>query len=333
VAAGDLNKERAHWIDRNTIAWDVEPAGDTTALYYSLNGSIVLNGDLIQGYDNAIPLIYDPQGLSAAQKAKFPHLAEFAAFKLSGGDLAMVPEILKGQIAIAAVVPNDPTILFAAAAAGEFTADATGLQIPGVLDDLYTYTGDLGVTYNGDAPTLSLWAPTAKSVKLHIFDTSTSTPTTQILPMTAGPLGVWSATGDASWTGKFYLYEVEVYVHSTGQVEHNLVTDPYSPEPGHEQHAQPDRRSERSGAAAGRLERAGEAGSVCARGYHHLRAARARLQRQRSHRAGGAEGHLQGFHPGRQQRHASPAGVAGGGAEGAAPAAHHGHRHHQREQG
>jgi pullulanase-type alpha-1,6-glucosidase len=40
--------------------------------------------------------------------------------------------------------------------------------------------------------------------------------------------GTWSVTGDSSWAGKYYLYEVEVYVHSTGQVENNLVTDPYS---------------------------------------------------------------------------------------------------------
>jgi pullulanase-type alpha-1,6-glucosidase len=40
--------------------------------------------------------------------------------------------------------------------------------------------------------------------------------------------GVWSIAGTAAWTGKFYLYEVEVYVDSTGNVEHNLVTDPYS---------------------------------------------------------------------------------------------------------
>ncbi len=40
--------------------------------------------------------------------------------------------------------------------------------------------------------------------------------------------GVWSISGEPGWKDKYYLYEVEVYVHSTGQVEHNLVTDPYS---------------------------------------------------------------------------------------------------------
>ena len=49
------------------------------------------------------------------------------------------------------------------------------------------------------------------------------------MPMTYDPAsGVWSVTGEAGWKDKYYLFEVEVYVHSTGQVEHNLVTDPYS---------------------------------------------------------------------------------------------------------
>ncbi len=109
------------------------------------------------------------------------------------------------------------------------SVDATGLQIPGVLDDLYTYDGDLGVTWDGDVPTISVWAPTAKSVTFHLFDDSD--PATGSIPsamtLDAGT-GVWSIIGDAGWKDKFYLFEVEVYVHSTGQVEHNLVTDPYS---------------------------------------------------------------------------------------------------------
>ena len=49
------------------------------------------------------------------------------------------------------------------------------------------------------------------------------------MPMTYDPAsGVWSITGEPGWKDKYYLFEVEVYVHATGQVEHNLVTDPYS---------------------------------------------------------------------------------------------------------
>ena len=35
-------------------------------------------------------------------------------------------------------------------------------------------------------------------------------------------------TGEADWLGKFYLYEVEVYVGNEGRVVTNLVADPYS---------------------------------------------------------------------------------------------------------
>lgn len=40
--------------------------------------------------------------------------------------------------------------------------------------------------------------------------------------------GIWAVTGDASWKGKYYLLDVEVFVPETGAVEHNVVTDPYS---------------------------------------------------------------------------------------------------------
>jgi pullulanase-type alpha-1,6-glucosidase len=40
--------------------------------------------------------------------------------------------------------------------------------------------------------------------------------------------GVWSLTGTAAWKNQYYLYDVEVFAPSTGQVEHNIVTDPYS---------------------------------------------------------------------------------------------------------
>jgi pullulanase len=41
---------------------------------------------------------------------------------------------------------------------------ATGLQLPGVLDERYATDTDLGVVWDGDVPSLHLWAPTAKSV-------------------------------------------------------------------------------------------------------------------------------------------------------------------------
>ncbi len=65
--------------------------------------------------------------------------------------------------------------------------------------------------------------------------------------------GVWSVTGTAAWKNQFYLYDVEVFAPSTGQVEHNLVTDPYSVALASEFDAHPDRQPVRRGAPAGRL--------------------------------------------------------------------------------
>ena len=215
VAGGDLSKAQAHWVTQDTIAWDIATTpGATYSLVYAADGGLALTAGGITG-GSALNLTYDAAGLSDAVKAKFPHLASYKAFKISAGDLAAVPAILKGQTAIAATN-------------GGLVVDATSLQLPGVLDELYTYDGALGVAYTGDAPTLSLWAPTAKAVKLHLFDSADAPTAAQIIDMTAGDKGVWSVTGDASWTGDYYLYEVSVYVHKTGKVEQNIVTDPYS---------------------------------------------------------------------------------------------------------
>lgn len=41
-------------------------------------------------------------------------------------------------------------------------ASATGLQLPGILDELFSYTGPLGAVFDTEAVSLYLWAPTAQ---------------------------------------------------------------------------------------------------------------------------------------------------------------------------
>jgi pullulanase-type alpha-1,6-glucosidase len=215
---GDLTKQKAHWLSRDMIALAIEGgANNTYALHYDPTGAIKLGQDGKVTGGQAITLTFVPGGLSDELKAAFPHLKDFAALQIGQNDLAKVPEILKGQIAVSATTKDGVQV------------EATGLQIPGVLDDLYAYDGGLGVVYNGKTPTLKLWAPTAKSVTLHLFDDAKPTTAAKLYPMTGDPAtGVWSMAGAANWTNKFYIYEVEVFVPSTGKVEKNLVTDPYS---------------------------------------------------------------------------------------------------------
>lgn len=40
--------------------------------------------------------------------------------------------------------------------------NVTGLQLPGVIDELYSYDGPLGPVFTEDSISLYLWAPTAQ---------------------------------------------------------------------------------------------------------------------------------------------------------------------------
>ncbi|HSV86659.1 MAG TPA: pullulanase-type alpha-1,6-glucosidase [Levilinea sp.] len=214
---GNIRQQSAYWVDLSTIAWaGAAEAGNIYRLYYAPEGGLAATASGITGGEY-ITLLRDPAGLSGAVKAKFPHLAALPALKIRPADRAKIADILKGQIAVSALTADG------------FSVDATGLQIPGVLDDLYTYHGELGVTWSDGVPTIKVWAPTAQSVTFHLFANADPSTTSATHAMTLDPAsGVWSIRGDATWMAKFFLYEVEVYVHSTGRVERNFVTDPYS---------------------------------------------------------------------------------------------------------
>jgi pullulanase-type alpha-1,6-glucosidase len=216
---GNLARTQAYWVTADTVAWNpgAVSAAWNVSLHYDPNGAMTLDPAGVTG-GTAIPLTWDPAGLSAAVKDKFPQIAGYLAFHVPAARLAEVPAALKGQIAVDA---KD---------AGGTLVDASGLQIQGVLDDRYTYNGPLGATFaSGHVPTLRVWAPTATSVKLHLFNDSNPATAATVIPMTVDPAtGVWSVTGPASWYGKYFTYEVNVFVRATGHVETNLVTDPYS---------------------------------------------------------------------------------------------------------
>ncbi len=221
---GNITRAQAYWVSEDTITWKPGGSGSiqedwSVTLYYDADGGLLLNTEGVQG-GAAIPLVWDPAGLSVEVLEKLPHLAGSLAFKVPANRLGEVPEALKSQLAIEAKAgPNPDSTL----------VDATGLQIQGVLDDLYTYDGPLGVTFGpGRTPTFRVWAPTARNVKLLVFASSTAAEPSQTLVMARDALGVWSFTGAANWYGRYYLYEVDVFARSTGRVETNRVTDPYS---------------------------------------------------------------------------------------------------------
>ncbi|MFE4259984.1 pullulanase-type alpha-1,6-glucosidase [Streptomyces sp. NPDC056883] len=210
AAALDLTKAQAVWIDRDTVAWNAPPAAASLQLLASREGAVKAENGTLTGRAQWLRLAKTE--LSAAQKEKYPHLAAYAAYTVDPRDRDRVREALRGQLVASARAANGAVLA------------ATGVQLAGVLDDLYATGAEktaLGPVFKDGRPTLSVWAPTARQVSLELDG--------RTVPMRRDDAtGVWSVRGERDWTGKRYRYAVTVWAPSTGQVVRNLVTDPYS---------------------------------------------------------------------------------------------------------
>ena len=215
LGSGEAVREEsaAHWLDRDTIAWEGAAADLDLWLYADPEATPKIGPDT-----GAVELAHAADGLPEDLRQRFPHLADLGAAILPD-DLAdeELTELLRGGLAIAAFD-------------GDTLVEATGLQTPGVLDDLHAEAADreLGPRWEDGVPRLDLWAPTARSVNVELYaGPDTGEPFAE-RELTATGDGVWSVAGEAEWKDAYYLFEVEVFVPETGRIEHNTVTDPYS---------------------------------------------------------------------------------------------------------
>ena len=213
---GTLSKQSAIWVNHDTILWNVVGSPKYSySLFYSPDASIELTAEGIKN-GIEIPLTYQKSGPGGDLFARNPYLNGYTTFTMTGVSPESLREIVKGQVA-ALVRDADGKVV-----------DVTGVQLWGVLDALYTYDGPLGVTWENSNPTLRVWAPTAQSVVLNLFDTANRLIAQKIPMQEDTQTGVWSVTGEPDWKNQYYLYEVKVFVPATGKIETNLVTDPYS---------------------------------------------------------------------------------------------------------
>ncbi|MEU8629300.1 pullulanase-type alpha-1,6-glucosidase [Streptomyces sp. NPDC048669] len=211
VPAPDLTRAEAQWIDSGTVVWKVKATDATSQqlVYASSGGISVVDGALS---DEGQWLRLSPSALTDAQKAKYPHLKDYPAFTVDARDRDRVRDALRGQL-----------IATQRAANGALLA-ATGVQSAGVLDDLYgkrASSTSLGPVFRHGTPTLSVWAPTARTVSLELGG--------RTVPMRRDDrTGVWSVTGKRDWNGKPYRYVVKVWAPTVQRLVTNKVTDPYS---------------------------------------------------------------------------------------------------------
>ncbi|AWN26894.1 pullulanase-type alpha-1,6-glucosidase [Streptomyces sp. NEAU-S7GS2] len=190
------DKALAQWIDRDTVIWK---GAERSAAQLEFGAG-----------DTRIRLA--PGALTPAERAAYPHLASYPAFTVDPRDRHLAPDALRGK-------------LLAAQRAADGRRATTGVQIPGVLDDLYgarAQRAALGPVFGGDGrPALSVWAPTARTVALELDG--------RTVPMRRDDrTGVWRVQGARDWAGKPYRYLVTVWAPRVGKTVTNKVTDPYS---------------------------------------------------------------------------------------------------------
>ncbi|MDU0348293.1 pullulanase-type alpha-1,6-glucosidase [Actinomyces sp. MRS3W] len=164
---------------------------------------------------------------------------EFGSRRVEREDITL---LLAGQLAV---------VQRTAASTGGWITAFTGVQTWPLLDRLYADaaardgSAPLGAVVGPDgAPSFALWAPTAVDVSLLAWPTGD--PTGSVPLVDGDPIRVSADRSDVeTWDGRWevsadvataagidagsqYLWEVRVYVPATGEIETNLVTDPYS---------------------------------------------------------------------------------------------------------
>ncbi|XP_041998053.1 pullulanase 1, chloroplastic isoform X2 [Salvia splendens] len=204
---------RAFWVGKDTIAWNMDVGDGSCCLYGSKDASLSAVNGKIGGYDVKIKLEQSKERLPKHVIEKFPHIHDYKSFQLPPG--LDVNSLLKYQLAVAAL------------SSGEECTSITGLQLPGVLDELFSYDGPLGATFSSDSLSLHLWAPTAQKVSVLIYGEPEGGDPLEVVQLEESN-GVWSAEGPLTWEGCYYVYEIYVYHPSTLQITKCIANDPYA---------------------------------------------------------------------------------------------------------
>ncbi|WP_072161869.1 pullulanase-type alpha-1,6-glucosidase [Photorhabdus heterorhabditis] len=208
-----VSQASAHWVDSRTLLWSGGADKPYVRLYYNRNGKVEANdeGNFTDGY-----LMLTPTTLSQKTADRFPHLAKLTAFHLPTD--VDVDTLLTGDLV--ALATNKEGLLLS----------ATQVQTAGVLDDRFASAADTleyGALINDAGVTFRLWAPTAQHVGLVIYDANKQVIANHTMNRDPAS-GSWSWQGDKDLIGAYYRYALTVYHPRSRNVEHYVVTDPYS---------------------------------------------------------------------------------------------------------
>ncbi|CAG9466890.1 unnamed protein product [Pedinophyceae sp. YPF-701] len=241
---GSLSRSSAHWVSPSQILWRF-PVGQGASKFYlhvsptatltpTKNGLVSsetrkpsskrLGASGARSGAAPLPCVVElePKGLAQGEVVhKFPWLEGCVLFEVPQAPVltGAMDRVVRAQLAVSVITEDGELGYF------------TGVQIQGLLDELFYYDGALGAHVDRAAGqvSVSLWAPTAQSVELLLYDSAdlaAQEPT--VVPMTSARFGAWHARGGVDWDRKFYQYRIRAYHPATQAVEEMIASDPYA---------------------------------------------------------------------------------------------------------
>jgi pullulanase len=234
---------RAVWLDDTRVRWPGVTLEGRFRLYHSAAGTMDVQDGRLTGADGFVALELVP----GVDMERFRWLGAGTELRLA--EEASVRPLLRSQL-LAVHEDERGRVL-----------ETTGTQLAAAIDAAHPAALDfpLGVSFGALSTRFGVWAPTARSVWLCLYDTSSSFPPFDKLrtsrpaagresgcegsrcsapgspPARARRMamlrddasGAWSLELPEDARGKYYAYAVEVHAPGAGLVR-NRVTDPYA---------------------------------------------------------------------------------------------------------
>lgn len=218
---------RMHWVTPDTLVWNgFNNTGYQVRLYHSAEAELTITDEGVVGRGNYLALnavsYNGTQCDPADENCRFGYL-DGPAYRFNAYlDDADLRTLAKHQL-----------LAVAYDAYGNL-AHADRIQLPGAIDALFAegqdgaYQEDLGLTFEGSQVHFRLWAPTAQSVDLKLYDSNETLLTT--LPMAEDSrTGIWSVSAERSEVDRrLFRYDLRVFRPDTQAIHQYEVSDPYS---------------------------------------------------------------------------------------------------------
>ena len=199
----------AHWISADLLLSDAPETATGFLMTTQLQDGTLVKSPLEQ--------VDVPNDI----KAEFPHLGDYKGYRLTPAQKAQT--LLKGYNQLVYLTTDK-------------TKHVADIQLYGALDDIYTSgkndaneVVDFGAKLTSNGVQFKLWAPTATSVKVTLFDANKQRLEVGSQAMLEdGKSGVWQLNLEGKFDGIYYQYDIDVFHSATNQFEQLTVTDPYS---------------------------------------------------------------------------------------------------------